>query len=294
VSNRVANYYELFFRAITERDPDTVTRQDSLELAQTYQPKVSDAWLREAIPDAQMRASAKKLLAGYAAFDGRNDDGSPFSKTFTAYVETFNKLPQIATKEETTCLKESFWTWYDKRQFVPDIDTIIMLGLGDYSKAYTYPTDSLTQDAILHLKAAAESERDIDRRAILTLEYAKFDYEEGSVLLGEIIESRIYSRYLLECWIAWRAYTQDINGISSFSVIDNNYFDQIRAICADTYIRHCLEGEDVNARCLLKNLAYCEVLHRQYWMLGNESGMTVMHLNKDEFIDPRLIPTETD
>ena len=294
VSNRVANYYELFFRAITERDPDTVTRQDSLELAQTYQPKVSDARLREAIPDATIRASAKRLLAKYAAFDGRNDDDSPFSKAFAAYVKMLNTLPQIATEEEITRFKDTFWEWYDKRQFIPEIDTIVSLGLGEYTKTYIFSSDSLTKESINHLKAAVESETDIDRRAILALEYAKFEGMEGSVLLGEILESRIYTRYLLECWIAWRAYTQEMNGVSSFSVIDNNYFDQIRAICADTYIRHCLEGEDVGARCLLKNLAFCEVLHRQYWLVGNESAMTVRHLNLDEFIDPRLIPAETD
>jgi hypothetical protein len=140
------------------------------------------------------------------------------------------------------------------------------------------------------MKRAIEAEKDIDRRTILALEYAKFNHEGGAVLLGEILESRIYTKYLLEAWLSWRANVQIDQSPSSFGVIANNYYDRLRVVCLDTMVRHCLESEDKNAECLIENLIFCEIIHRMGSMYGNGSIAALANLTYGgEFVHPRLL-----
>ena len=49
----------------------------------------------------------------------------------------------------------------------------------------------------------------------------------------------IYTRYILEAWITWRACVQmSVLGPSSFTTIPDNYYDRIRVKCMNTIIRH--------------------------------------------------------
>lgn len=282
LANRVAHSYELFHRATWMVEEDSLSRRDTLEIIRESQPILSESLLSAAFPDAKALSAAKRLKRAYTEFNGDDSEDSPFSLSYGQYVEHFQSLPQVASDAMLDHFEKGFWSWYDKRQFVPEIDAIIRINMRD-SVANTPSEEQLS-----HFRAVVLSEPDIDRRAILALEYAKLDHWDGSILLGEIIESRRYTRYLLECWIAWRAYVQESHSISSFSPIANNYYDKVRALCADTYVRHCLETDDLNAKCLLQNLIFCEILHRQSCLFGNESFVTCMALCSEEFIDPRL------
>ena len=286
VASRVIHAYELFSRATSDADPDSLSRRDTLLIIKETQPEISNTMLNKAIPDAATLTAAMQFRDAYAAFDGDDNEGSRFSNAFNSYVACLQNLTQLVDDEKLERFEDGFWQWYDKRQFVPEVDDLIKVNLKDYL-SFEMPDEELE-----HFKEAVRAERDIDRRAILALEYAKFDHWNGSELLGEILESRIHTRYLFECWIAWRAYVQDTHGLSSFSKIPNNYYDAVRAICADTYIRHCLEKDDENALCLLENLLSCEILHRQAAIYGNESLTVCVRLCQDEFIDPRLLEEE--
>ena len=283
LANRIAHAYELFQRETTSADDDTLSRRDTLAIISRTQPVLPQKALEAAFPDAQLLSEALKFRDAYARFDGDDNADSPFSQAYDRFMEKVFALPPMASEERIERFEKEFWPWYDKRQFVPEIDAVIRLAMSE-SKA-----DSLSDEALDHFRAAVLSERNINRRAILALEYAKYDHWNGAELLGEILESKQYTRYLLECWIAWRAYVQDTHSVSSFGVIPDNYYDKIRAVCADTFIRHILEREDGEASCLLQNLVLCEVLHRQACLYGNESFLTCMNLCSDEFIDPRLL-----
>ena len=149
-----------------------------------------------------------------------------------------------------------------------------------------------TDEQLENLRRSIEAEKDIDRRTILALEYVKYDRWDGLPLLGEILESRIYTKYLLEAWISWRAHTQLYHSPSSFGVIANNYYDKLRSLCLDTMVRHCIQTDDKNAECLIENLIFCEIIHRMGSLAGNSSMNICAMLAFNMFIHPRLIPQE--
>ena len=287
--NRVIHSYEWFQRMTTGIDEEAspVTRKDTLEWIRSVRPKVSESLIRAILPDAGAQARGSCLLKAYDRFNGDDSEDSPFCRAIASYTEAMSELPELVSKEETDLFEERFWDWYDKRAVVKEIDTLVRLNM------YGYEGLKPSNGQLENLKHAIEAERDIDRRTILALEYVKFCPWDGIPLLGEILESRIYTKYLLEAWISWRANVQmDHGGLSSFSVIANNYYDKVRCICLDTMVRHCLQTEDRNAECLIENLIFCEIVHRMGSLAGNSSFNTCAMLSYNMFIHPRLLPQE--
>lgn len=283
--NRVIHSYEWFQRMSTgiDEDESPITKKDTLEWIRSVRPKVSAAVIKAVLPDAEAQIRADRLIKAYDRFDGDDSKNSPFSRAINSYTEALSELPDLVSKEETEHFEEQFWDWYDKKAVVPEIDTLVRLNMFEYKGAK--PSD----EQLENLKHAIEGERDIDRRAILALEYVKFNTWDGVPLLGEILESRIYTKYLLEVWISWRANVQMEHGLSSFSVIANNYYDKVRCICLDTMVRHCLQSEDKNAECLIENLIFCEIVHRMGSFAGNSSFNTLGMLLNNMFMHPRLL-----
>ncbi len=286
--NRVIHSYEWFQRMSTGVDEEEshITKKDTLEWIRSVRPKVSESVIRAALPDAGAQARANRLLKAYDRFDGDDSEDSPFSTAVNQYTEALSEFPGLVSEEETDRFEKRFWDWYDKRNAVPEIDTLVRMNMYEYEG--TKPSD----EQLENLRRAIEAEKDIDRRTVLALEYVKFDKLEALPLLGEIIESRIYTKYLLEAWISWRANVQMYQSPSSFSVIANNYYDKIRCIFLDTMLRHCLESEDKNAECLIENLIFCEIIHRMGSLAGNSSFNDCAMLSFNMFIHPRLLPEE--
>ena len=286
--NRVIHSYEWFQRMSTgvDEEESSITRKDTLDWIRSVRPKVTASLIREAIPNPWARDRANELLKAYDRFDGDDSEDSPFSTAVNRYTEALSEFPGLASEEETDRFEERFWDWYDKRNVVPEIDTLVRINMFEYKG--TKPSDKQLEN----LRRAIEAEKDIDRRTVLALEYVKFDKWEALPLLGEIIESRIYTKYLLEAWLSWRANVQMYHSPSSFSVIANNYYDKVRCICLDTMVRHCLESEDKNAECLIENLIFCEIVHRMGSLAGNSSFNTCAMLLNNMFIHPRLLPEE--
>lgn len=286
--NRVIHSYEWFQRMSTgiDEEESPTTKKDTLEWIRNARPKVSESVIRAALQDAGAQARAKSLLLAYDLFDGNDSDDSPFSAAVNRYTEALSELPELVSKEESDRFDERFWDWYDKKNVVPEIDTLVRMNM------YEYDGPKPSDEQLENLKLAIEAERDIDRRTVLALEYVKFSKWDGVPLLGEILESRIYTKYLLEAWISWRANLQMEHSPSSFGVIANNYYDKVRAICIDTMVRHCLESEDKNAECLIENLLFCEIIHRMGSLAGNSSFNDCAMLSYSMFIHPRLLPEE--
>jgi hypothetical protein len=286
--NRVIHSYEWFQRASTGIDDETTTKKDTLEWIRYARPKIPESVIRAALPDAGAQAQASKLLKAYNRFDGNDSAGSPFSVAVNRYTEALSGLPELVSKEETDRFEERFWNWYDKRNVVPEIDTLVRMNM------YEYEGPKPSDGELENLKRAIEAEKDIDRRTVLALEYVKFSKWDGVPMLGEILESRIYTKYLLEAWISWRANAQMYHSPSSFGVIANNYYDKVRTICLDTMVRHCLESEDKNAECLIENLLFCEIIHRMGSIAGNSSFNDCAMLSYNMFIHPRLLENSED
>ena len=111
--------------------------------------------------------------------------------------------------------------------------------------------------------------------------------ERWAELLGEIIESGLYTKYLPEVWLSYRAHLQLDLGASSFSFIANRYFDRLRVKCLNTLLRHYTETGDEKTLVLMENLVACEILHRQI-LYGNESMVECANLHHHYFIHPRM------
>lgn len=293
VYNRVIHAYEIFRRLSTDiGEEDRPTRKDTLEWVRlsrrTAPVTVPGGALAGAGPEAA--EAARGLLAAWARFDGDDRDGSPFQMAAAEYNNLYETLPWIVTEQEQHRFEDDFWEWYDKRQFVPEIDDLVEPHLKD-SKV---PEPDSAR--VARLKAAAAGERDIDRRTILALELAQWNRTEGARLLGDILESGIWTRYLLEAWISWRANIQMDMSPSSFSTVANNYYDLVRIKCLNTMLRHCQAvPADYGARCLMVNLILCEIIHRQGAIAGNTSFNTCLALSKWMFVHPRMrmLPAES-
>lgn len=285
VANRVIHGYDLFVRLSTDVVDTPHTLADTLEWVKVCQPRLPMDVVAKAISDPEMRLADERFCTMFSQFKGDSSEGSELTEAFCAVNDVFSGLDMLVEDEYAEEFEATFWSWYDKRQFVKDIDGIIALRLeGSHARR-------LTEEQLAHFKSCVEGEKDIDRRAVLALEYAKHSGDDGAVLLGEIIESGIYTRYLLETWISWRAHVQgDYNGFSSMSVIPNNYYDMMRVKCIDTILRHYLAAPDKKDLALLENFILVEILHRQDSVAGNQAIAELALLDWHHFIDPRLLP----
>ena len=280
--NRVIHSYEWYQRMSTSADEEdgTMSKKEIQELVRYARPTLTQPFINEVLQFPSSQANAAKLMKAYDRFDGDDSEDSPFSLAIADYTGDLAEIPE----QKIDHFEERFWDWYDKAAVVPEIDTLVRMNMNDYEG------DEPSEEQLANFKRAIEAETDIDRRTILALEYVKFDHWNGVPLLGEILESRNYTKYLLEAWISWRANCQVNHSPSSFAVIPNNYYDKVRVICLDTMLRHCLQEQDKNAEMLLENLIFCEIIHRMGGIYGNSGLTTLANLAYGgEFIHPRLL-----
>ena len=283
---RILHGYELFVR---KSSADSVgTRKDSLDLIRHDCPVIPSSLLREAIPDRDARRAAERLLAAYRSFDGRAHSGSAFDKAHGDYVDGYDSLPGFVDDDLLADFEEHFWEWYDKRKHVPEYDRIAAFYLKDKA-----PKKELSEEQVQHFKEVIACEKDIDRRTILTLELLRCSREgfrAATLYLGEILESGIYTKYILEAWLAWRGAVQlEYLAPSSFSIVPNNYYDMLRVKCLNTILRHIQTNPDKYDVCLLENFIYCEILHRMDAIYGNEGLTVISRLTSGMFIQPSAL-----
>lgn len=289
--SRVVHAYQWFQRESSGVDSEDenhpITKKDTLEWIKESQPKLGYGFLKDALQFPSSYATLTHMLDEYKKYDGSDSEDTPFAKAFAVCQEQFAKVPNILQPEWVDKFEVEFWDWYDKEQFVPGIDKLIVMN------TYEYKGEKISDEHLLQFINAVKRERDIDRRTILALELVKFDSDLGIPLLGDILESGVYTRYLLEAWISWRANLQSYYSPSSFSVIPNNYYDMLRVKCLNTILRHLQEDpDDYKAKVLMENMILCECMHRMGYITGNASMKTRMLLSYRYFIPKRLLPED--
>ena len=282
--NHGIEWYNRIASGVAGGDEDNpITKADTLEWIRESQPDLTDKFIDSCLPTAPSRKWTKKLLKAFRGFDGDGGPSTEVYQVFQQYKKNYDEFPVLVTEDTLKIFEAEFWEWYDKEQFVPGIDSLVKKKMKDYTG------EKLSDGQVKRLEMAVRCEKDINKRTILALELIKYDKMYGVPLLGDIIESGIYTRYLLEAWISWRANVQMEYSPSSYNVIIDNYYDLLRVKCLNTFLRHCQEEDDYRARCLMENLIQCENLHRMGSLFGNESYSTCVALSYWEFIHPRLL-----
>lgn len=221
--------------------------------------------LQKVFPDKRVRDAASALLNMLYKTPDFNDVSKHLGELVDAYESAAfaSGMPIDTAKIGKAFANED--AYYDKSAFVPDIKRF------RDARAYFDSAAVQIKDPVGEIEARMKAPMDFDTKCVYAIELSHVPPVDCVDTLGALIESRIYSRYLLEVWENWRAEAQfGWFGCSNDSEIPNAYYLKIRNICANTMIRHIQKHpEDNDAYLRLFRLLYCEPIHRGRPM-GNE------------------------
>lgn len=221
--------------------------------------------LQKVFPDKRVRDAASALLNMLYKTPDFNDVSKHLGELVDAYESAAfaSGMPIDTAKIGKAFANED--AYYDKSAFVPDIKRF------RDARAYFDSAAVQIKDPVGEIEARMKAPMDFDTKCVYAIELSHVQPVDCVDTLGALIESRIYSRYLLEVWENWRAEAQfGWFGCSNDSEIPNAYYLKIRNICANTMIRHIRKHpEDNDAYLRLFRLLYCEPIHRGRPM-GNE------------------------
>lgn len=235
--------------------------------------------LQKVFPDKRVRDAASALLNMLYKTPDFNDVSKRLGELVDAYKSAAfaSGMPIDTVKISKAFANED--AYYDKSAFVPDIKRF------RDARAYFDSAAVQIKDPVGEIEARMKAPMDFDTKCVYAIELSHVQPVDCVDTLGALIESRIYSRYLLEVWENWRAEAQfGWFGCSNDSEIPNAYYLKIRNICANTMIRHIQEHpEDNDAYLRLFRLLYCEPIHRGGGLFGNEVVAILCHLRSAEY-----------
>lgn len=258
-------------------DTTAVETPDSTML--TGEMRRSMSVLQKVFPDKRVRDAASALLNMLYKTPDFND----VSKRLGELVDTYKSAAFASGMPiDTVKISKAFANedaYYDKSAFVPDIKRF------RDARAYFDSAAVQIKDSVGEIEARMKAPMDFDTKCVYAIELSHVLAVGCIDTLGAIIESKIYSRYLLEVWENWRAEAQfGWFGCSNDSVIPNAYYFKVRNICANTMIRHIQKHpEDNDAYLRLFRLLYCEPIHRGGGLFGNEVVAILCHLRSAEY-----------
>lgn len=258
-------------------DTTAVETPDSTMLTGEMRPSMSV--LQKVFPDKRVRDAASALLNMLYKTPDFND----VSKRLGELVDTYKSAAFASGMPiDTVKISKAFANedaYYDKSAFVPDIKRF------RDARAYFDSAAVQIKDSVGEIEARMKAPMDFDTKCVYAIELSHVLAVGCIDTLGAIIESKIYSRYLLEVWENWRAEAQfGWFGCSNDSVIPNAYYFKVRNICANTMIRHIQKHpEDNDAYLRLFRLLYCEPIHRGGGLFGNEVVAILCHLRSAEY-----------
>lgn len=259
--------------------PDSLSAEDYLSVSEPY------ALIRQSLSDYGIRKVAFDTYDAYRALDGDTTKLKHFFDMTYKYQETSAILPRAATPEMLKEYNERFDDWYYDSLSCAEADTIRIL-----RHQIQEQKGKLPYDHIAPLGTRIWSETDIDKRAALALEYIHWMKQDGLEILGDIMESGVYTKYLLEIWYTWRAICQYSNySVSSSGFIPNRYYSKMKVKCANTILRHIQETDDLMAKCLLDELLMYPILNRLGSMFGNEAYSMIVDLNSAGFLPYHIL-----
>lgn len=235
--------------------------------------------LQKVFPDKCVRDAASALLNMLYKTPDFNDVSKHLGELVDAYESAAfaSGMPIDTAKIGKAFANED--AYYDKSAFVPDIKRF------RDARAYFDSAAVQIKDPVGEIEARMKAPMDFDTKCVYAIELSHVQPVDCVDTLGALIESRIYSRYLLEVWENWRAEAQfGWFGCSNDSEIPNAYYLKIRNICANTMIRHIQKHpEDNDAYLRLFRLLYCEPIHRGGGLFGNEVVAILCHLRSAEY-----------
>ena len=271
---RFVNAEEIFVRENTNVGDSLTTetvRGKMLLLPNEYQ---------LAFRKANCQTRAKKLVRMLTTIDYVPEQTEKMASYFQELVNFPYDTPEFLSDEERETTDKDFWTFYDKSKYVANYDEIQKKRLPE-----EVDYDEL-QRLSLPLQKKYLEENDFDAKCIYALEMGCYDFPYAIDYLGELIEDGRYSKYLFEVWVSWRLRAQSrVFGISTYSEIPDNLYDNARLLVAQAYVNHIVENpNDTLAKFLLMNLIYTENLHRPGGYYGNEA------LGAELFLRTRFFP----
>lgn len=271
----------LFDRAVINND-ENLSAKEINELLGISTPKISRQLVREAIDNDELFTNVMDFIKTMGKIRPDAEDPlEPLYDVNARCVKAYGAMGETASEELLDEFEEVFWEWYEKKNLVPGIDEIVK-GRTDKGRV------ELSEEQLEVFRNAVAAEKDIDRRAILAIEYAH--YTNDATFLGEIIESGKYSKYLIEVYILWRARVQmDYFGPSSFSVIPDNFYVSMKNRCMKAILDHMRTSPDKYDACLLENFIAIGPVTRMGSLMGNESFATLANLEYGMFIHPRVM-----
>lgn len=258
---RFVNAEEIF-----ERENTNVGDSLTTDTVRGEMPLLSNEY-QLAFRNANCQARAKKLVRMLTTIDYVPEQTDKMASYFQELVNVPYDTPEFLSDEERDATGEDFWTLYDKSKYVANYDEIQKKRLPE-----EVDYDEL-QRLSLTLQKKYLTEEDFDAKCIYALEMGCYDFPYTIDYLGELIEDGRYSKYLFEVWISWRLRAQSrVFGISTYSEIPDNLYDNARLLVAQAYAKHIVENpNDTLAKFLLMNLIYTENLHRPGGYYGNEA-----------------------
>ena len=230
------------------------------------------------------RSIARRLVQLLTTINYVPAECNKMALAFRELVEVPYITPDFITQEENEKVNDRFWGLYDKSQYVPDIEEIQRVRV----KSELGSEELEKQRMMLNTRYNETAE--FNTRCILAIELACSGQGNAIDYLGELIESGKYSPYLLEVWTQWRLRAQsEVFGISTFSEIPDNLYDQVRLVAATQYVKHIYDNPgDSFAKYLLWNLMCTENLHRMGGYYGNEALAAETVLKEQYFLPKEL------
>lgn len=258
---RFVNAEEVF-----ERENNNVGDSLTTETVRGVMPLLQNEY-KLAFKDKESQTLARKLVKMLTTIDYVPEQTDKMSDCFKELVAIPFKTPDFITDEEMDQVAETFWKVYDKSQYIEDYAII---------QQRRAAKDANHDDLIGYtpaLQLRYIQEEDFDARCIYAIELGCYDLYDVIDYLGELIEDGRYSKYLFEVWVSWRLRAQsEVFGISTWSEIPDNLYDNARLMVAKAYLKHIAKDPSDNlAKLLLLNLTYTENLHRRGGYYGNEA-----------------------
>lgn len=243
-----------------------------------------------AFKKSECRKKAKRLVKLLTTIDYVPEETERMVDLFNDLVQTPYETPEYITEKEIEAVQEQFWSLYDKERYVKDIAAIQKIRSNEDT-----PADELTALGN-QLKRRYVEESDFDTRCILALEIGCCDDLDAIDYLGELIEDGHYSKYLLEVWLSWRMRVQsEAFGISTYSEIPDNLYDNARLLVAESFLRHiAVNPNDRLAMVLLMNLTFVENLHRAGGYYGNEALGAHLFLKNQFFLPEEMTDSDNE
>ena len=220
-----------------------------------------------AFRNSKCQARAKKLVRMLTTIDYVPEQTEKMADYFRELVNIPLDTPEFLSDEESNAISDDFWALYDKSKYVTNYVDIQKKRLQKDAD-----TEEL-QRLSLPLQKKYIAENDFDSKCIYAIELGCYDFPYAIDYMGELIEDGRYSKYLFEVWVFWRLLSQSrVFGVSTWSEIPDNLYDNARLMVARAYVTHIVENpNDILAKFLLMNLIYTENLHRAGGYYGNEA-----------------------